>query len=68
MTTVYLNLTLFPGDSETVLEGTDILYLRVMGDDVVALSSNEVISDLLEKRSSIYSDRVSCTAILTIRS
>ena len=65
---VRVNIALFPGDSETVLKGTDILYLRVMGDDVVALSSNEVISDLLEKRSSIYSDRVSRTTILTIHS
>ena len=65
---VRVNIDLFPGDSETVLKGTDILYLRLMGEDVVALSSNEVISDLLEKRSSIYSDRVSRTTILTIRS
>ena len=48
--------------------GTDILYLRVMGDDIVVLSSSEAISDLLEKRSGIYSERVSCTTILVIRS
>ena len=49
-------------------KGTDILYLRVMGIDLIVLNSNEVISDLLEKRSSIYSDRVSVPTILMIGS
>ena len=44
------------------------MYLRVMGDNMVVLSSNEAISDLLEKRSSIYSDRVSGPTILVIYS
>ena len=39
-----------------------------MGDDMVVLSSNEAISDLFEKRSSIYSDRVSGPTLLTIHS
>ena len=39
-----------------------------MGEDMIVLSSNEAISDLLEKRSSIYSDRVSGLTTLTIRS
>ena len=52
---------------DRLLTGTDILYLRVLGDDMVVLSSSEAISDLLEKRSSIYSDRVSHSiTILTI--
>ena len=36
-----------------------------MGKDAVVLNSNEAISDLLDKRSSIYSDRVSDTDIFT---
>ena len=39
-----------------------------MGDDIIVLSSNEAISDLPEKRSSIYSDRVSGPTVLKIRS
>ena len=39
-----------------------------MGEDMVVLSSNEAISELLEKRSSFYSDRVSGLAILAVRS
>jgi len=39
-----------------------------MGDDMVVLSSNEAISDLLEKRSSVYSDRVSGPTALTTHS
>jgi hypothetical protein len=50
------------------LKGTDILYLRVLGKDMVALNSNEAISDLIEKRSSIYADRVSDAVILTFDS
>ena len=33
----------------------------MLGQDIVVLSSNEAIVDLIEKRSSIYSDRVSGT-------
>lgn len=40
-------------------KGTDVLYLRLMGKDTVVLSSNKAISDLIEKRSNIYADRVS---------
>ena len=37
---------------------TDVLYLNVLGADQIILNSNEAISDLLDKRSAIYSDRV----------
>ena len=36
-----------------------------MGEDAVVLNSYGAISDLLDKRSSIYSDRVSDTDIFT---
>ena len=48
-----------------LLKDTDILYLRLMGKDTVVLNSNEAISDLIDKRSSIYSDRVSGADIFT---
>ena len=41
------------------MKGTEVLYLRLLGEDIVVLNSNEAITDLIEKRSSIYSDRVS---------
>src|SRR5579872_4076871 len=37
---------------------TDVMYLKMLGRDMVVLSSSEAIEDLLEKRSAIYSDRV----------
>ena len=37
---------------------TDVLYLSYLGADRIILNSNEAISDLLDKRSAIYSDRV----------
>ena len=40
-------------------EDTDVLYLRVLTTDMIILNNSEVVSDLLEKRSNIYSDRVS---------
>ncbi|KDR66571.1 hypothetical protein GALMADRAFT_80669 [Galerina marginata CBS 339.88] len=37
--------------------GTDILYLNVAGTSLVVLDTSEAATDLLEKRSSLYSDR-----------
>jgi len=34
------------------------MYLNVLGTDLVVLNSSEVIADLLDKRSAIYSDKV----------
>ena len=39
--------------------GSDILYLNFLGADLIFLNSNEAILDLSEKRSGIYSGRVS---------
>ena len=41
------------------LSGTDILYLNLFGKDLIILNSVKTISDLLDKRSKIYSDKVS---------
>ena len=49
------------------LKGTDVLYLRLLGQDMVVLSSNEAITDLIEKRSIIYADRVCDNIIFTFR-
>ena len=46
-------------------EDTDVIYLRLFTTDCIVLSSSEAISDLLDKRSSIYSDRVSARRMLT---
>ena len=37
---------------------SDVVYLNFFGADNIILNSNEAISDLLDKRSVIYSDRV----------
>jgi len=37
---------------------TDVLHLRVMKKHIVVLSSAKAISDLVDKRSNVYSDRV----------
>ena len=39
-------------------EDTDILHLKMMTTDFVVLSSAQAISDLVEKRSNVYADRV----------
>ena len=41
------------------LPDTDVLYVKLFSTVFVVLNSSEAISDLLEKRSAIYSDRVS---------
>lgn len=40
------------------MSGTDILYLNIPGRDMVVLSTSEAVSDLLDQRSAIYSDKV----------
>jgi hypothetical protein len=35
----------------------NIVYMHVLGQPMIILSSQEVIRDLMEKRSAIYSDR-----------
>ena len=39
------------------LSGSDIIHVDVMGSHIVILNSMKVANELLEKRSSIYSDR-----------
>jgi len=46
------------GELISVSEDSDVLHLRFLGSDHVVLNSSEAISDLLDKRSAIYSDRV----------
>lgn len=42
---------------------SDIIYLRILGKDIIVLNSVQAASDLLEKRSALYSDR-SCAAMV----
>jgi hypothetical protein len=42
----------------TLFEDTDVLHLTVITTDYVVLGSAKAISDLAEKRSNVYSDRV----------
>jgi hypothetical protein len=42
-----------------LLQGTDVMYLKLLTTDFVVLNSTEAITDLPEKRSNIYCDRVS---------
>ena len=46
---------------------TDILYLNLFGKDLIILNSTKTISDLLDKRSKIYSDKVSVAALFVCR-
>ena len=43
----------------SVTKDTDVLYLKLLTKDFVVLNSTEAITDLIEKRSNIYCDRVS---------
>ena len=45
---------------------TDVLYVKIFSTDYIILNSSEVISDLLEKRSAIYSDIVSHSSICSL--
>jgi hypothetical protein len=37
----------------------DIVYLEILGQKIIVLNSAEAASDLLDKRSALYSDRPS---------
>lgn len=41
------------------------MYIRVLATDIVVLNSTVVASELLEKRSNIYSDRPPITIAVT---
>ncbi|KXN91371.1 O-methylsterigmatocystin oxidoreductase [Leucoagaricus sp. SymC.cos] len=41
--------------------GTDVLHVPVMGTDIIVLDSSEAVMELMERRSSIYSDRRPCS-------
>ena len=41
----------------------DVVYLEVLGQPMIILGSHETALDLLEKRSAIYSDRMSSVMI-----
>ena len=43
--------------------GSDIVHAEFLGIHVVVLNSEKAATDLLEKRSSIYSDRYSCPLV-----
>ena len=45
------------------LLGSDILCIRMLGNNIIVTNSFEASVDLLEKRSSIYSDRYVQTSI-----
>ena len=45
---------------------TGIMYLNMVGTDVVVLNSSEIIADLLDKRSAIYSDKVATDTLLRL--
>ena len=45
--------------SRSLSEDSDVVYLKLLATDVVVLNSSQAISDLIEKRSEIYSGRVS---------
>ena len=45
---------------------TDVLYVKLFSADYVVLNSSEAISDLLDKRSAIYSDRVRYPSICSL--
>jgi len=47
------------------IQDTDVLYLRLVTKEFVVLSSTEAITELSDKRSNIYSDRVSSRVKLT---
>ena len=42
---------------------TGVVYFNMFGTDLVVLNSSKVITDLMDKRSAIYSDKVSCHCV-----
>lgn len=64
--------SVIPGTDHTLTD-TDILHVPVLGTNIIVLDTPEAVTDLLEQRSSIYSDRYTymydcsrMTRILTI--
>ena len=47
----------------TELRLGDIIYLNLLGQSVIVLNTAQATSDLLDKRSAIYSDRPKSTVV-----
>ena len=43
-----------------VVQGSNIVRYNVLGNNIVVLNSLHAVTDLLDKRSAIYSDRYAC--------
>ncbi|CAL1715492.1 unnamed protein product [Somion occarium] len=56
-----------PGPPGLPLLGSDIIRLKILGTDMLVLNSLEAATDLLERRSSIYSDRPHLTMMIGLR-
>lgn len=53
-----------PGGDNDVGKGSDIVRYNVLGNNIIVLNSLQAVTDLLEKRSAIYSDRYACHLVL----
>ena len=55
------------GSFSFLYSGSDIVHAEFFGIHLVVLNSEKAANDLLDKRSSIYSDRCGCTPALAAR-
>lgn len=49
-----------PGENTDAGQGSSIVRYNILGNNIVVLNSLQAVTDLLEKRSAIYSDRYAC--------
>ena len=57
-----------PACVDVIGTGSDVIYLNLLGTSIYVLNSVQAINDLLDKRSSIYSDRydsLSSTSVIS---
>jgi len=59
----YVNRLRDWGDLSNLRTETGVVYFNMFGTDLVVLNSSEAIADLMDKRSAIYSDKVSCHCV-----
>ena len=65
VSTAYTYIYTLTGQSHDALEG-DLMYFKVLNQDIVVISSLRIINDLFNKRGEVYSDRYQSVSLIDL--
>ena len=65
VSTTYTYIYTLTDHSHDALEG-DLMYFKVLNQDIVVISSLQIINDLFNKRGEVYSDRYQSVSLIDL--